>query len=71
MPVDLPLVLYRDILLYTVYGFLQWKMIQGNEFVSLLYFCVPKIKWSHLYKFFSIPWMDYLSNRMLAKVTSH
>ena len=53
MPVDLPLVLYRDLLLYTVHGFLKWKMIHvywihGN---LQLYFCVSKIWWSHLLTF--------------------
>ena len=38
MPVDLPLVLYRDLLLYTVYGFLKWKMVQGNGFMAISWF---------------------------------
>ena len=45
MPVDLPLVLYRDLLLYTVYGFLKWKMIRGNGFIeiSCFIFVFPKL----------------------------
>ena len=44
MPVDLPLVLYKDLLLYTVYGFLKWKLIRGNGFmvISCFIFVSPK-----------------------------
>ena len=34
-------------------------------------FCVPKVWWSHLYILSSVICMNYLSNRRLAKVTSH
>ena len=37
--------LYRDLLFYSVYGFLKWKMIRGNGFtaVSRFIFVSPKI----------------------------
>ena len=31
---------------------------------------VPKTWWSHLYILSSIPWMNYLSNQRIAKVTT-
>ena len=46
MPLDLPLVLYRDLLLCTVYVFfLKWTMIQGNGFVAIscFIFVSPKL----------------------------
>ena len=67
MSVDLPLALYRDLLLYIVYGFLKWEMIWGNGFMA----SPALFWWSHLYKLFSVPWKNYLSNRRLAKVISH
>ena len=44
VPADLPLVLYRDLLLYVVYGFLKWKIVQGNGFmtISCCTFAFPK-----------------------------
>ena len=38
-------VLYRDLLLYSVYGFLKWKIIQGIGFtaISCIIFVSPKI----------------------------
>ena len=44
------------------------KWIHGN---LMLYFVSQKIWWSHLYILSSVPWMNYLINRRLAKVTSH
>ena len=31
-------VLYRDLLFYSVYGFLKWKMIRGNGFTATFCF---------------------------------
>ena len=31
-------VLYRDLLFYSVYGFLKWKMMRGNGFTAISYF---------------------------------
>ena len=64
MSVHLALALYRDLLLFTVYGFLKWEMIWGNGFMA----SPALFWWSHLYKLFSVPWKNYLSNRRLAKV---
>ena len=44
------------------------KWINDN---LLLYFCVPKNWWSHLCNLSSVPWMNYLSNSRLARVTCH
>ena len=35
MSVHLALALYRDLLLFTVYGFLKWEMIWGNGFMAI------------------------------------
>ena len=66
-------VLYRDFLFYAAYGFLKGKMIPLESIHSNLQLCfwVPKVWWSQLYKISSVPWMNYLSNRRLVKVTSH
>ena len=66
-------VLYRDLVFYSVNGFLKMEndprsFIHGN---LLLYFCVPEFWLLHLYKFSRVHEMNHLSNRMLAKVTSH
>ena len=47
-------VLYKDLLLYAVYGFLKWKMIQANGSPAL-FFVSPKFGGSHSYKPFDVP----------------
>ena len=41
--IDLPLVFCRGLLLYTVYGFLKWKIIRGNGLLSRFIFLSSKI----------------------------
>ena len=66
------IVLYGDLLFYSVYSFLKWKMIKGYGFTAISCFIfVPKNWWLHLYKLFIVYWLNYLSNRRLVKVTSH
>ena len=55
MSAGLPSLLYRDLLLYTGYRFLKWKMIQGNEFMAISCFIfVPKKFDGRIYKNFSV-----------------
>ena len=48
-------VLYSDLLFYSVYGFLKWKMIRGNGFtaISCFIFVSPKIG-GRIYTNFSV-----------------
>ena len=57
---------YRDLLFYRVYGFLKWKMIRGNGFTAISCFIFVRI----YKKLSSVPRMNDLSNRRLAKGTS-
>ena len=44
------------------------KWIHGN---LMIFFVSQKNCWSHLYILSSVPWMNYLINRRLARVTTH
>ena len=55
MSAGLPSLLYRDLLLYTGYRFLKWKMIRGNEFMAISCFIfVPQKFDGRIYKNFSV-----------------
>ena len=61
---------FIEIFYYMVFWNETWSE-EMDSWQSHALFRVPKIWWSHLYILSSVPWINYLSNRRLAKVKSH
>ena len=49
----------------------KWSEIMDSWQSPALFLCLQKLVVRFIYKFSSVSWVNYLSNRRLAKVTSH